>query len=408
MSKTDLAKPGLLRRATRDEGFRSALFSFSVTRIIVLAILLVGGQMARVVTVTSEGTREVFLSLEKIPAARIIRQTVLTADINWYHSIAENGYEKTPFNTDTPHNWAFFPLFPVVWGLTAKLTGELPLTGMILSHIFFLLGLVFMYKAAVAFDFSKAVADRALFYLAIFPTSYFFSLPVTESLFLFLTSCSLYNAKRGRWWVAGLLGALASATRVTGIFILPALMVLYWQTFGGDWRRQESWRRAVWRKEVLSLGLVPLGIGGFMIYLYKITGNPLAFKDILSTWGRGTGFFVVTLFEYLKDPLLIASPWDFRLINFTGAVLAIVCGVWLLKWRQWTLGVYTLVCVLAALSSLILQSQARYAMVLFPMFLVLAKAGERPRVDQTIRTISIALLCLMTVLFAAHFSIALS
>lgn len=408
MPKNNSAEPSLLRRAKRDESFRSALFSFTLTRVIVLAILLVGGQMGRVVTRSGESTREVFLSLEKIPAARIIRQTVLTADVNWYHGIAENGYHKMPFNTDIPHNWAFFPLFPVVWGLTARLTGELPITGMVLSHLFFLLGLIFMYKAALAFGFSKAVADRALFYLAVFPTSYFFSLPVTESLFLFLTTCSLYNAKRGRWWVAGLVGTLASATRVTGIFLLPALMVLYWETYGGDWRSKEVWRRAVGRREVLSLCLVPMGIGGFMIYLYKITGNPLAFKDILPTWGRGTGFFLVTLFQYLKDPLLIAVPWDFRLINFTGAVLAIVCGVWLLKWRQWTLGVYTLMCVIAALSSLLLQSQARYAMVLFPMFLVLGMAGDRPRVDQTIRTISVALLSLMTALFAAHFSIALS
>lgn len=408
MSKTDPAKPNLLRRTIRDEAFRSALFSFILTRLMILAILVLGGQIGRVVSGSGDSTREVFISLEDIPAARIVRQTVMTADINWYHGIAANGYEKIPFNKDIPHNWAFFPFFPLVWGLTAKLTRELPITGVVLSHIFFLLGLIFMYKTGLAFGFSKVVADRALFYLAVFPTSYFFSLPVTESLFLFLTTCSLYNAKRGRWWVAGLVGGLASATRVTGMFLLAALLVLYWQTYGGDWRSKEVWRRAVWRKEILGLCLVPLGIGGFMIYLYKITGNPLAFKDILSAWGRGTGFFVVTMLGYLENPLLIAVPWDFRLLNFTAALVAIVCGVWLLKRRQWTLGVYTLVCVIAALSSLILQSQARYAMVLFPMFLVLATAGERPRVDQAIRAISVALLCLMTALFAAHFSMALS
>jgi hypothetical protein len=47
-------------------------------------------------------------------------------------------------------------------------------------------------------------------------------------------------------------------------------------------------------------------------------------------------------------------------------------------------------------------------MVLFPIYFVLAKAGERPHLDETIRIISIALFTLMTALFAAHFSIAMS
>lgn len=153
---------------------------------------------------------------------------------------------------------------------------------------------------------------------------------------------------------------------------------------------------------------MPVGLGAFMIYLHRITGNPLAFKDILIAWNRSAGFFLVALYSYLSDPWLIIAPWDFRTVNFAGAVLALGCGAWLMKQRRWALGLYTLICVMAALSSLVLQSQARYAMVLFPMYLVLAKAGERPHVDETIRAGSIALLCLMTGLLSAHFSMALS
>ena len=397
-----------LQRITGDSSVRRAFFVFTLTRLLVLAILLIGAQMSRVVTGSGASSRDMNLSLEKIPVGRILRDTVSVADINWYQGIARGGYEKIPFNADNSHNWAFFPLFPMLWRLAAYVTGEYPISGMLLSHIFFFLGLIFVHKAALAFGFSNTLADRGLFYLAVFPTSYFYSLPLTESLFLFLTACSIYSAKRGRWWTAGIVGGLASATRVTGILLLPALAVLYWEEYGGDWRSKEVWRRAIWRKEFLSLLLVPVGIVSFMTYLYAITGNPIAFRDILVTWGRGTGIFVVTLLGYLRNPWLIAVPWDFRLINFTGAALALICGAWLLKWRQWTLGVYTLICVMAALSSLVLQSQARYAMVLFPMFLVLARAGERARIDETIRTISIALFCLMTALFAAHFSIALA
>jgi len=56
----------------------------------------------------------------------------------------------------------------------------------------------------------------------------------------------------------------------------------------------------------------------------------------------------------------------------------------------------------------LLQSQARYAMVVFPAYMVLARAGRRERVDQLIRAIFLVLFALMTALFAAHFTIALS
>ncbi len=371
-------------------------------------IIVVGGQIFRVVTGGVEGTREVFLSLEKIPTARLVRTIVMTGDMNWYHGIAEHGYDKMPFATDRSHNWAFFPLFPLTWAVAAKITGEFPITGVLLSHLFFFLGLIFVYKCAIAFGYDEGIADRSLFYLAAFPTSYFFSFPITESLFLFLTAYCLYNGKLGRWWIAGAIGALASATRVTGIFVLVPLGILYWQEYGGDLRSWAVWKRAIQNRNVLSLALVPLGLASFMLYLYRITGNPLAFKDILSTWGRGTGFFLSTIWGYVVDPLLIAHPWDFRLLNFSAAMLAIVCGIWLLKRRQWALGAYTLICVITALSSIRLQSQSRYAMVLFPMFFVLATAGLRPRVDQTIRVVFIVLLTLMTVFFVAHFSLALS
>jgi len=399
---------GRLLRVSDDASVRRAFFVCTLTRVLLLAILIVGGQMSRVSSGSGETIREMSLSIGKIPVSRILQQTIATADVNWYYSVARDGYEKIPFSADRPHNWAFFPLFPLLWRQAARLTGEYPISGMLISHLFFFLGLIFVHKAALAFGYSKVLADRGLFYLAVFPTSYFYSLPVTESLFLFLTAASLFSAKQDRWWTAGVAGGLAAATRVTGVFLFPALAILYWKNYGGDLRSKDVWRSAIFRKELLSLFLVPAGIAAFMFYLYSITGDPLAFKDILVTWGRSPGFFVVTLLGYLRNPWVIAVPWDFRIINFTGAALALICGAVLLKRRQWTLGVYTLLCVIAALSSLVLQSQARYAMVLFPMYLVLAEAGERPYVDETIRTISIALFTLMTALFAAHFSIAMS
>jgi hypothetical protein len=47
-------------------------------------------------------------------------------------------------------------------------------------------------------------------------------------------------------------------------------------------------------------------------------------------------------------------------------------------------------------------------MVVFPVYLVLGTLGKRRSFDQLIRTIFLVLFALMTALFVAHFTVALS
>ena len=96
------------------------------------------------------------------------------------------------------------------------------------------------------------------------------------------------------------------------------------------------------------------------------------------------------------------------MLNFSAVAIALVCGIALLKQRQFALATYTLLALLVALSSALLQSQARYAMVVFPVFMTLAMAGRYARIDQLIRTVFLVLFALMSALFAAHFTLALS
>jgi hypothetical protein len=388
-----------LRRITRDGSVRAALSAFVLTRVLVIVVIILTAQFQRVATGSYDETREVYLSLTKLPVSRLLRHAVLVADVNWYLTIVEHGYTKEEFNTEGNRNWAFFPLHPLLWSWASSVTGEYLLTGMTLVAILLLLSLILLHKTVLAFGYDEGVADRTVFYLAAFPVSYFFSLPLTESLFLFLTVASFYAARREHWWLAAVFGALASATRVTGVLLLPALILLYWQTY-----------RRIWPPtHYLVLFIIPSGLFAFMCYLYTITGNAFAFKDVLVTWGRRPTFFLMTLIDYFRDPFLIASPWDFRLINYAAAALVVVCGIVLVKWRAWSLAFYTLASSFVALSSGLLQSQARYAMVVFPVFITLAAAaGKRPRLDQAIRTASLVLLCLMTLLFAMRFTIVMS
>lgn len=388
-----------LRRTLGEQSTRAAFFTFWLTRIIILVVFILVGQTKIMPDPANPGTTDSYLSLQGISIAQILRGEAQTADVNWYMTIAIYGYERRPFENTAAHNWAFFPLYPLLVRPGGRLTGDYTLTGMFLSHVFFFFALVMLHKTALAFELDSEAANRAILYLAIFPVSYFFSLPVTESLFLLLTTASFYFAKREHWWIAGLTGALASATRFTGVLLFPALAVLYWQTYRHFWPP---------RKTMLALCLVPAGLFAFMIHLYAITGNALAFKGALVAWGRTTGFFLTPLLGYINEPLVLVGPWNPHFLNFWAATITLVCGFVLLRRKAYALACYTLLSVFVALSSVLLQSQARYAMVVFPTFLVLATWGRNKSVDTFVRTVSLVLLSLMTALFAAHFSIAMS
>ena len=95
---------------------------------------------------------------------------------------------------------------------------------MLISNIAFACSLLLLGAVAMKSGASPEDAARAMFYLAFFPTSYFLSLPVTEGLFLALALSATLFGLRGRWLGAGVMGGLATATRVTGILLLPLLV----------------------------------------------------------------------------------------------------------------------------------------------------------------------------------------
>lgn len=389
----------LLRRLFYDRSVREAAFVFAVTRSIVLIIFVLVGNVSldRNAPDYNPTDQHPTVSLRHVTIGRTLRKTLERGDAGWYMGIAREGYERIPFSQTEQHNWGFFPLYPLLMRAVGAATGEYLLGGALLSNIFFFFALILLHKLVLRWGFDEQIADRAIFYLATFPTSYFFSLAMTESLFLFLVVASFYQGVRGRWWAAGAFGALASAARVNGVLLLPALLLLYWQ------RNDKSFKL---RRDVLWLLLVPLGLLLFMFYLWTITGNPLAFKDILVTWNRRNGFFLFTLLNYLSNPLDLIEPWNFRLMNFASAILCFVVAYYWARRREWTLSFYTLAAVVLPLSSMSLVALSRYTAVVFPVFIALALVGRRKRVDQTIRVVFVVLFALMTIFFAAMFSFA--
>ena len=168
-------------------------------------------------------------------------------DAEWYLRIAGNGPQMgySRYWTDPNHHFsafAFFPLYPLTVRAAAALVPgalvsvpassaphgsqpppQLVEVALVVSNVIFILALVALYLLAMA-RAGPVVARRAVWLLCLFPTSVFFSAPYSEGMFLLWLALFFLMLYRGNWWLAGLCGALAAATRSLGVaLVLPYL-----------------------------------------------------------------------------------------------------------------------------------------------------------------------------------------
>src|SRR5262249_36268635 len=143
-------------------------------------------------------------------------------DSRWYLQIAKTGYAQLPFSDRQEENWAFFPLLPLLIRAGHAMCGFYGLSCFLISNTFFFLCLLFLYNFLIRQGYSYETSDRAVWLLAFSPMSYFFSLPMSESLFLCLTIAAFFALSERRPLLSGCLMSLAVASRPTGLLVLPA------------------------------------------------------------------------------------------------------------------------------------------------------------------------------------------
>lgn len=371
----------------------SVLGAFALSRAAVILLLVVGSQIAFIgKEYTSIWRTEVSLSAGRFWPE--LSRVAMVGDAWFYRQIAVTGYEGPSVEGKPKRTWAFFPLYPLLIRVLGGGGSSFPIVAMLVSNGALLIALLAVAAVGHELGADDDSVERATWYVAIFPTSYFFSLPMTESLFLFLSAGSMLAAARHRWWAAGIFGGMAAATRGVGICLLPALIVLPAQ------RRQRLTGQQMW------LLLVPAGAAAFVCYLYLRTGDLLAFVHAQTLWGRGS---LANLdLTALHGGLVISRPWNFLALNLAAGLMMIAAGVWFLARRQWSYAAYSLLSVAIPLSSGSLQSLARYAVADFPLFFWLAAAGRTPARDRALTTAFVAVLGWLIALFTLRVDFALA
>ena len=148
--------------------------------------------------------------------------------------------------------------------------------GVLISLLCTALALFFVFRVAERFYDARA-ARAATLTLAFFPTAFFLNAVYTEALFLALTAGAVWAAGvRRDLLMAGVFGALAAATRNVGVLLLIPLL-LEWIRY----RREFGWRG------LLGVALVPMGLAGYALFLWKRFGEPFLFARQQSAyWER--------------------------------------------------------------------------------------------------------------------------
>src|SRR5439155_25370675 len=184
----------------------------------------------------------------------------------WYYPIARNGYQYVEGGSN---NLAYFPVYPLLMRYVGRLFGPSPadylLGGIVVSWAAFVLAMIALAYLA-RLDLPRRRAERAVLLTAIFRFAFFYGVVYSESVFLLVTVASFYCFRTRRWIAGGVCGGLATATRVNGILMLPALAWIAWQSVGPE--RRERLRALV------GLALVCSGISVYSLYVYHLSGNP--------------------------------------------------------------------------------------------------------------------------------------
>jgi Gpi18-like mannosyltransferase len=122
---------------------------------------------------------------------------------------------------------SFHPLLSLLAKPIFYLTGS-PLFALLLVATAATLTLYFSFYRLAHLDLNDELAFRATILFAVFPGSYVFYAPYTESTFLLFAVLLFYFARQRRWVFAGLCGALATLTRQQGLFLMVPLIMELW------------------------------------------------------------------------------------------------------------------------------------------------------------------------------------
>lgn len=304
-----------------------------------------------------------------VPGARPISLAdgLLAWDGTWYRDIAKLGYANLP-----DEGLRFFPLFPLLGrllGTTAHAGVALVLIANAASF-----ALAIAVRRLVLFERGNgALADRAVWVVALFPGAFVLSWAYAEALWMLAAVVVLWGCRSRRWWGAAAAGLVAGAARPLGVLLVVPVAVELVRT----WR---SARRDERMAGLAALVAPVLGAGVYLAWVQRAFGDtwlPFSVQGPL----RGDAVDPFSrLTEGLGQMIGPDALSDGLHIPFAIAFVVLLVLVW--RWWPASYGAFATVVLVVALGAENLNSLERYALSAFPLALALAGVLRDPRVER--------------------------
>jgi hypothetical protein len=309
-----------------------------------------------------------------------------------YQEIAELGYRYVP---GEPSNIVWFPGYPLLLRVTGPVTGDYLIGGIITSLLAGAAALVAYWWWLDERGFAGAARTTAFAVLALYPYGwYLYGVVHADALFLLLVVSAFLLVERDRTVLGGLVAAAATATRPTGMAIVPALLLLALVRHGalavpdgarGLVRRfalPTAFDRSKLRPATLAPLLSLLGLGAWMLYLGVQWGDPFAFATNQATYHPVDHPYLKANFfrrwiDFSDDPVFALTITAQAAASVAVALLIpAVC-----RRLGFAYGLYlTVLVAIPTLTTGNFMGTGRYLIAAFPAFAVAGeRLAERPR-----------------------------
>ena len=308
-------------------------------------------------------------------------------------------------------SYAFFPFYPLMirvfsWPLSLLGLNEIAtatLAGVVVSLLGTLMAMLALWELARP-HLGEEGALRAVFYLLIFPSSFFMAEVYTEGLFVGLAFASLAMLSRGRVRWAVLFAVLATFTRAVGVALVVPLLMHWiregeWLELDLDWR-QLYFRGLPWR--AIGNALIILA-PALAFLLWRVSYYGLAFSRVEEEFfGRG---FLSLGYMFVGWSEAFRSLWGsngnaaaYYAVEFIGIILGFAASISGLR-RYPDLAWFSLLVVFLSFTSGPAQGMHRYVLGAPALFLFLARLGEKPAFDKIWTLASILLMGMMATMY---------
>lgn len=298
-----------------------------------------------------------------------LHEGLIAWDGTFYRDIATVGYRNLPAEA-----LRFFPLYPLgARGLGWALFGQVDVALLVIANASSL-ALAVVTRRLVLFEKQDpALAERAVWLTALFPSAFVLVWAYAEGLFLLAAVGTFLAVRSRRYELAAALALVASLTRPLGVLLAVPIAIEALR----DRHRIDAPGTVA---RVVAVLAPVAGLGVYLIWVGQTFGDSrLPFTDQNELRGE----FVNPVVRVLRGLGDLAGPERFGDgLHIPFAIAFVVLLV--LVFRHWPVsyGVFAALVLVAALSADNLNSLERYGLNAFPIVLALAGLTAAARVER--------------------------